>query len=52
MSMETIVILIIVLIVLILVVFFVLKYGGGLGSVIKDQASNSVSLLPNASQLP
>jgi hypothetical protein len=45
-SLETVVVAIIVLIVLILVAFFVLKYGGLLGSSLRDQANNSIALLP------
>lgn len=45
-SLETIVIAILVLLALILVVFFIVKYGGQLGSSIKEQANISASLLP------
>ena len=51
-SLETVVIAIIVLIVLFLVAFFVIKYGGDLGNVIKTQTNNSVSLLPKTLPKP
>ncbi len=46
-SLETLIIAIIVLVVLTLIVFFILKYGGYLGSSIGEQAKQSASLLPN-----
>ncbi len=46
MSLETVVVAIIVLIVLFVIGFFVIKYGGDLGNVIKTQANTSASLIP------
>ncbi len=44
-SLETVVIAVIVLVVLALILFFILKYGGYLGSNIGEQAKQSSSLL-------
>ena len=45
-SFETVIIAIIVLVVLALVVFFILKYGGQLGSALGEQAKANAALLP------
>jgi len=46
-SLETLIIAILVLVALALIVFFILKYGGYLGSSIGEQAKQSTALLPN-----
>lgn len=48
-SLETVVIAIIILVVLAAVLFFIIKYGGNLGTMFSQQAGQSSALLSNVS---